>query len=189
MGDVTAVLEQSVSGIKVIKAFATEDLEEKRFVSENAGFFRLMKKTFRYSAATAPVMEILTSLGVAAVLWYGLERVVADELTKGELFSILAAILLMYAPLKRLTKVNNRVQRALGAAERVFEILDTPAEVLDPPNAIELPCSRGQVDFENISFRYDNELVLDDFSLTVKPGEIVAFVGSSGAGKSTIFHC
>ncbi len=187
MGDVTAVLEQSVSGIKVIKAFATEDLEEKRFVSENAGFFRLMKKTFRYSAATAPVMEILTSLGVAAVLWYGLERVVADELTKGELFSILAAILLMYAPLKRLTKVNNRVQRALGAAERVFEILDTPAEVLDPPNAIELPCSRGQVDFENISFRYDNELVLDDFSLTVKPGEIVAFVGSSGAGKSTIF--
>lgn len=186
MGDVTAVLEQSVSGIKVIKAFATEELEQERFVRENAGFFALIKKTFRYSAATAPVMEILTSLGVAAVLWYGLDRVIALELTKGELFSILAAILLMYSPLKRLTKVNNTIQKAMGAAIRVFEILDNPIEILDAEDAVDLPRSRGQVTFDNVTFSYSDDPVLRNFNLSVKRGEIVAFVGASGAGKSTI---
>lgn len=187
MGDVTAVLEQSVSGIKVIKAFATEDLEEQRFVRENAGFFRMIKKTFRYSAATAPVMEILTSLGVAAVLWYGLDRVLAEELTKGELFSILAAILLMYSPLKRLTKVNNTIQKALGAAVRVFEILDSPVEIEDEADASTLPRSSGRVTFDDVTFAYtDDNLVLEHFSLDVEPGEVIAFVGASGAGKSTV---
>jgi len=186
MGDVTAVLEQSVSGIKVIKAFATEELEQERFVRENAGFFALIKKTFRYSAATAPVMEILTSFGVAAVLWYGLDRVIANELTKGELFSILAAILLMYSPLKRLTKVNNSIQKAMGAAVRVFEILDKPIEIVDAEDAVDLPQCQGQVTFDNVTFSYNDEPVLRNFNLSVKRGEIVAFVGASGAGKSTI---
>jgi len=186
MGDVTAVLEQSVSGIKVIKAFATEELEQERFVRENAGFFALIKKTFRYSAATAPVMEILTSFGVAAVLWYGLDRVIANELTKGELFSILAAILLMYSPLKRLTKVNNSIQKAMGAAVRVFEILDKPIEIVDAVDAVDLPQCQGQVTFDNVTFSYNDEPVLRNFNLSVKRGEIVAFVGASGAGKSTI---
>jgi len=186
MGDVTAVLEQSISGIKVIKAFATEEQEQKRFVRENAGFFALIKKTFRYSAATSPVMEILTSFGVAAVLWYGLDRVIAEELTKGELFSILAAILLMYSPLKRLTKVNNTIQRAMGAAVRVFEILDSPIEIRDAEGAVALPRSQGQVIFENVTFSYDEEPVLKNVNLHIERGEIIAFVGASGAGKSTI---
>jgi subfamily B ATP-binding cassette protein MsbA len=186
MGDVTAVLEQSVSGIKVIKAFATEQQEVARFVRENGAFFKLIRKTFRYSAASAPVMEILTSLGVAAVLWYGLDRVSAEVLTKGELFSILAAILLMYTPLKRLTKVNNTIQTALGAASRVFEILDTRIEIRDADNAVPLSGVQGQVQFSHVSFAYDEEPVLFDFNLDVNPGEIIALVGASGAGKSTI---
>jgi len=185
MGNVTSVLEQSFSGIKVIKAFATEGQEEQKFVRENAGFFKFIRKTFRYSAASAPVMEIMTSFGVAAVLWYGLNQVAAEEITKGELFSILAAILLMYSPLKRLTKVNNTIQKAVGAAERVFEVLDNQAEIIDAPDAIDLPRSRGFVEFNNISFAYDDEVVLHDFSVQAKPGEIIALVGSSGAGKST----
>ena len=186
MGNVTSVLEQSFSGIKVIKAFATEDREEQKFVRENAGFFTFIRKTFRYSAASAPVMEIMTSFGVAAVLWYGLNRVVLEAMTKGELFSILAAILLMYTPLKRLTKVNNTIQKAIGAAERVFEALDNQAEIVDAPDAIDLPRSQGYVSFKKVRFAYDDELVLRDFSVQAKPGEVVALVGSSGAGKSTL---
>lgn len=185
MGTLTGVLEQSFSGIKVIKAFATEEREEQKFIRENYGFFTFIRKTFRYSAASAPVMEIMTSFGVAAVLWYGLGRVADEAMTKGELFSILAAILLMYSPLKRLIKVNNTMQKAVGAAERVFEVLDSQIETGDVQGAVELTRSSGHVSFENVGFAYDDELVLRDFSVQAKPGEVIALVGASGAGKST----
>jgi len=186
MGDVTAVLEQTFSGIKVIKAFGTEELEDKKFKQENNSFFRFIRKTFKYDAASSPVIELLTSFGVAAVLWYGLNRVIAEEITKGELFSILAAILMMYTPLKRLTRVNNVVQQALGAGERVFEVLDQQPEIVDAADALELPRSNGYVSFDQVDFSYDTEPVLKGFSIEAKPGEVIALVGPSGAGKSTI---
>lgn len=186
MGRLTAVVEQSFSGIKVIKSFATEDHERDKFAKENADFFRLIRKTFRYDAVSSPIIELMTSLGVAAALWYGLNRVMAEEISKGELFSILAAIVMMYTPLKRLTRVNNIVNQALGASERVFEIIDTQAEINDKAGAIVLPKSRGHVCFENVNFAYEQEWVLRDFSLGVDPGDVVAFVGPSGAGKSTL---
>ena len=185
MGTLTGVLEQSFSGVKVIKAFAAEEREEQKFIRENFRFFTFIRKTFRYSAASAPMMEIMTSFGVAAVLWYGLDRVAADAITKGELFSILAAILLMYSPLKRLIKVNNTMQKAVGAAERVFEVLDSQTETADAENAVDLSRSLGHVSFENVGFAYDDELVLRNFSVQASPGEVIALVGSSGAGKST----
>ncbi len=111
---------------------------------------------------------------------------ISEELTKGELFSILAAILLMYSPLKRLTKVNNAIQKALGAAERVFEVLDSVIDIKDQPGAEVLPRSRGRVSFRNVTFSYHETPVLADFSLAVKPGEVIALVGPSGAGKSTV---
>lgn len=186
MGNLTSVLEQTFSGIKVIKAFGTEDQENAKFQRENASFFRNICKTFKYAALSSPIIELLTSFGVAAVLWYGLNRVMADEITKGELFSILAAILLMYTPLKRLTRVNNAVHQALGAAERVFEILDRQPEIVDAPDAVVLPRSCGHVQFEKVDFAYDDEPVLRNFSLSTGTGEVIALVGPSGAGKSTI---
>ena len=130
-------------------------------------------------------MEIMTSFGVAMVLWYGLGRVADDAMTKGELFSILAAILLMYSPLKRLIKVNNTMQKAVGAAERVFEVLDSQIETGDVQGAVDLARSSGHVSFENVGFAYDDELVLRNFSVQAKPGEVITLVGASGAGKST----
>jgi len=186
MGDLTAVIEQTLSGIKVIKAFGTEAEERKKFEAENQSFYALIRKTFRYDAASSPVIELLTSFGVAAVLWYGLNRVIAEEITKGEMFSILAAIVMMYTPLKRLTRVNNIVQQALGAGERVFEILDQPSELVDAENAICLPRSSGRVRFEKVDFAYDTEPVLRNFSVSAQPGEVIALVGPSGAGKTTI---
>lgn len=185
MGNLTAVLEQSFSGIKVVKAFGTEDHEVRKFVQVNAGFYAFIRKTIRYAAATSPVMEIMTSFGVAFVLWYGLNRVMAEAMTKGELFSILAAILLMYTPLKRLTKVNNDIQKAIGAAERVFEVLDSEIEILDAADAVTLEDCQGYVVFDRVTFAYEEEPVLIDFSVSAAPGEVVALVGQSGAGKST----
>ncbi|RMF44964.1 MAG: lipid A export permease/ATP-binding protein MsbA [Deltaproteobacteria bacterium] len=186
LGEVTKSLEQTLSGIKVIKAFGTEKVEEEAFRRENAGFFRLICKNFRYDAASAPMIEIMTSLGVAVVLWYGLQRIGAGEMTKGELFSILAAIVMMYSPLKRLTRVNNVLQQALGAAERVFELFDTRPEIVDSDEAEDLPAVKGEVVFDRVTFAYEDEPVLREFSLKVAQGKVVALVGPSGAGKSTL---
>lgn len=186
MGDLTAALEQAFSGIKVVKAFAAEEREKKKFFGQNKSYYHFIRKTFKYGALSSPVMELLTAIGVAAVLWYGLNRAMLGEMTQGQLFSVLAAILLMYTPLKRLTKVNNTIQQAMGAADRVFEVLDEKIEVLESAEAIDIGRSRGEVSFDCVTFAYDEQPVLSEFNLHVSPGEVVALVGASGAGKTTV---
>ncbi|WP_432821005.1 ABC transporter ATP-binding protein [Trichloromonas sp.] len=186
LGNLTGVLQESFSGVKVIKAFGSEGVEKKRFFDENLRFYRFMRKALKYDSASAPVIEVLASLGVAAVVWYGLHHVLSGQTTQGELLSFVAAIGMMYGPLKKLTKINNNVQRAVGAAERVFEILDEKADIVDAPDAIDLDRVKGAVVFENVDFRYDSDPVLENFSINASPGEIVAIVGPSGAGKSTL---
>lgn len=186
MGRLSSVLEQTFSGIKVIKSFGNELREHDNFVRENRSYYNFLRKVFKYDSGSSPIMEVLSSFGVAAVLWYGIDRAISGEMSQGQLFSVLTAIMLMYAPLKRLTRVNNLVQQALASAERVFEVLDEPNEILDRPTAINLGRARGEISFENVSFSYGNEPVLKDFTLQVKPGDIVALVGPSGAGKSTL---
>lgn len=185
MGDLTAVLEQSFSGIKVIKAFGAEGQEVSKFIRVNAGFYSFIRKTIRYAAATSPLMEILTSIGIAVVLWYGLNRVFTGAISTGEMFSLLTAIVLLYTPLKRLTKVNNDIQKAVGAAERVFEVFDTVPEIVDTPDSVPLTNCQGHVAFEQVTFAYDEEPVLANFSVSAAPGEVIALIGPSGAGKST----
>lgn len=186
MGDLTSALEQAFSGIKVIKSFATEEKELGQFRRQNQSYYRLIRKTLKYEALSSPVVELLTSIGAAAALWYGLERVMSGAMTQGQLFSVLTAITLMYAPLKHLVKVNNVIQRALGAAERMFEIIDEEPEIVDRPDALELGRCQGAVDFEGVNFAYEDEIVLQDFTAALRPGEVVALVGPSGAGKTTL---
>lgn len=186
MGLLTSALNQAFAGIKVVKAFATEEHEKEKFFNQNRGYYHFIRKTIKYSALSSPVMEVLTAIGIATVLWYGLNRVLTGEMTQGQLFSVLAAILLMYTPLKRLTKVNNTVQQAMGGAERIFEVMDETPDIVESEAALTLSSCRGEVCFEDVYFSYGNEPVIRNFNLRVAPGEVVALVGPSGAGKSTI---
>jgi len=186
IGNLTRLLQEALSGIKVIKAFGTEKHEDSRFAEENLRFYHFLRKVLKYDSAAAPVIEILASLGIGAVLWYGLHRVQAGGMTQGDLTSILAAIMMMYAPVKRLTKVSNTIQRSMGAAERVFELMDEEPEITDAAAAVELQHVQGIIDFDQVDFGYEDEPVLHGFSLKINPGEVVALVGPSGGGKSTI---
>lgn len=186
LGDLTAVLQESFSGVKVIKAFGAEAYEMVRFRAENLAFYRFIRKTLKYDSASAPVIEVLASLGIAGIFWYGLSRVMSGAITQGELFAFAASVLMMYTPVKRLIKVNNNIQRSLGAAERVFEVLDEIPDIEDLPGAAKLLRVQGTVEFRQVSFAYDDEPVLKDVSLQASPGEVVALVGPSGAGKSTV---
>ena len=187
ISNLTSILQESFSGIKVVKAFGTEEAEQHKFHSENKDYYQRMKKVIRYDSATAPIMELLSSFGAAGVLWYGIHRVMVGDITKGALMSFIAAMGMMYGPMKRLIKTNNILQKAIGAAERVFEMLDTPCDIVDADNAFALPRSQGHVSFNNVQFSYDdNEPVLRDFTVDVAPGKMIALVGASGAGKSTL---
>jgi ATP-binding cassette, subfamily B, bacterial MsbA len=186
MGSLTTVLEQTFSGIKVIKTFGMEKQEGEKFRNKNRAYYSFLRKVFKYDAASSPLIEIISSLGVATVLWYGLSRVMEGSMTQGELFSVIAAILLMYTPVKRLTRINNAVQQAIGAAERVFEVLEQKPEVVEQPGAVDIGRSRGEVVFKGVNFAYDGEPVLRNLNLSASAGEVVALVGPSGAGKSTV---
>ena len=186
LGNLTAVLQESFAGVKVIKAFGTEAYETIRFQAENLSFYKFIRKTLKYDSASAPIIEILASLGIAGVFWYGLHRVITGAITQGELFAFIASVLMMYGPVKRLIKINNSIQRSIGAAERVFEVLDEIPDVKDAPLARALPRVKGQVEFKRVTFGYDDDLVLNDICLQAEPGQVVALVGPSGAGKSTL---
>jgi len=186
LGILTQFLQESLSGIKVIKAFGTENFEKQRFYKENRRFYHLIRKVIKYSAATSPLIEIISSCGVGAVLWYGIHRVTSGAMTQGDLTSFVAAMLMMYAPLKRLIRISNTIQGTLGAAERVFELMDEEPDITDKPSALQAPRSSGSIKFDKVSFAYENEQVIHDLSFDIQSGEIVALVGPSGGGKSTI---
>jgi len=186
MGSLTSVLQETLSGIKVVKSFGMEEFESQRFRRENLAFYRFLRKVIKYDSLATPIVELLGALGVAMVFWYGLHRVFSGAITQGELFSFMAAVIMTYTPLKRLTKVVNRIQRSVGAAERVFEVIDEKPDIVEAPDAVSLERARGEVRFENVTFAYEELPVLRDFSFRVFPGEMVALVGPSGVGKSTI---
>ncbi|HZV81165.1 MAG TPA: lipid A export permease/ATP-binding protein MsbA [Geobacteraceae bacterium] len=186
MGDLSSVLQETFSGIKVIKAFGLEEREIEKFRNRNNEFYGFVRKSIKYDSASTPVMEIITSLGVAGVVWIGGYSVISGKMTSSEFFSFITAMALVYAPVKRLNNSYNILQRAMGAAERVFEIIDQQPDIVDPNNPVRVERANGEVTFDRVCFSYGEDPVLHEISLNARKGEIIALVGPSGGGKTTL---
>lgn len=185
--DITAILQETISGIRVIKSFAREDYETNRFKQENFFNFRAQMKTSQLLATLTPVIEFLSAIGVTVIIWYGGMEVINGNLTSGALIAFLIYVVNLSNPVKRLSKVYGNIQKSLAAAERVFDILDTEPDIKDMPGAVDLPVVEGHVALQQVSFAYSSgQYALREVSLEVKPGQTVAIVGPSGAGKTTI---
>ena len=185
--DITSVLQESVSSARVVKSFVREQYEIERFEKENEANLKANLKNAKYMATLTPTIEFVAALGVTLILWYGGNNVIAGETTAGSLVAFLAYAVNISNPIKRITRVSGHIQKALAAAQRVFDVLDLPEEVKDLPDAKALPAVTGSVSFEHVTFSYNaGDEILHDLSFSAKPGQAIGLVGPSGAGKSTI---
>ena len=185
--DITSVLQESISSVRVIKSFAREEFEIERFKKENHQNFRAQMKNSQIMATLTPLIEFLAAIGVTAIIWYGGREVINGNLTAGSLIAFLVYAVNLSNPIKRLSRVYGNIQKALAAAERVFDVLDTQPDIEDMPGAATLAKIDGRVEFNHVTFEYKpGEPALHQVQLTVEPGQVVAIVGPSGAGKTTI---
>ena len=185
--DITSVLQETVSSARVVKSFVREQYEISRFDKENMANFKANMRNTKYRATLTPTIEFVAAVGVTMILWYGGHNVIQGETTAGALVAFLAYAVNISNPIKRITRSVGHIQKALAAAQRVFDLMDMGEEIKDIPGAQALPPVVGTVSFEHVSFSYDrNEEVLHDLSFDVKPGQAIGLVGPSGAGKSTV---
>ncbi|UCF94574.1 MAG: ABC transporter ATP-binding protein, partial [Desulfobacterales bacterium] len=187
LGDINAKLQDNLSGIRVIQAFAREDLERQRFTAESEAYYHARVRGIRYWSVFFPAIRFLGAMGTVIVLGVGAMMVLEGELSLGTLVAFLAYITSFYEPINRLTEVDNIFQEAIAAGERIFELLDETSDVKDAPDAFDAPDIRGAMAFQHVYFRYGTgDKVLHDISFQMAPGEMVALVGPSGAGKTSI---
>jgi subfamily B ATP-binding cassette protein MsbA len=185
------VAGEAFTGHRIVKAFGAEQREAARFVEASASLFKTNLKVTRVLALLPPLMEFLGGVAIAGALWYGSREIQAGRLTPGEFTSFVAALLLMYTPIKKLSRVNATLQQAAAASERIFEVLDTHTEVHERPGAAGMPPFTGAIEFREVSFAYEDghgRSTLRDVSFGVRAGQMVAIVGRSGAGKTTLVN-
>ncbi len=187
IADITALLQESISSIRVVKSFVREDYEIKRFQVENELNFQAMMKNVRLTSLLTPTVEFLAALAVTLIVWFGGYEVVNGIMSAGALVAFLTYAVNLANPVKRLSRIYGRMQQAMAAIDRIFFVLDLEETVNDKPDAKILPPVAGKVTVEHVTFSYDEKHnALDDVTFEVSPGQMIAFVGPSGAGKSTI---
>lgn len=185
------VTAEAFTGHRIVKAFGAETFEEDKFRAASSEVYRTNMKVTGAVAALPPLMEFLGGIGIAGALWYGSREIATDRLTSGEFTSFMGALILMYGPVKKLSRVNAGIQQAIASAQRIFETMDVETEVQNRPHAKPLGRLQENITFQNVGFQYEtdpNKWILRDINLTVRSGEIVAIVGLSGAGKTTLAH-
>ncbi len=185
----TTRVEQNLLGARIVKAFAQEEAEIARFEQENDRWFHLSRLAARLRALNVPLIDMMASLGTVVVLWYGGSLVIREALTLGELVAFSTYLSQLVQPVRRMGMIIPAIAMAASAGERIFEILDAVSEVQEAPDAVPLPPVKGHVRFENVSFAYfRRHRVLDRVSLEARPGQVVALLGATGSGKSTIIN-
>ncbi|MEK6613937.1 MAG: lipid A export permease/ATP-binding protein MsbA [Candidatus Binatota bacterium] len=185
-GNLTNLLQESIQGNRIVKAFGMEKYEIDRFQEENQRVFKQSIRGSRTQSVVTPAMELLASLAIGAVVWYGGSSVIAGGRTQGEFMAFITAMFLMYQPFKHLTRTYTTIQQGLAGAERIFEVLDEESEIKDRADAQPISGFSRMIEFHDVSFGYGDELVLNNINLKIRAGEMVALVGMSGVGKSTL---
>ncbi len=199
MADLNVFLHETFTGTKVVKIFSMESFERQRFRKRAETLFRLGMKTTIAKSLSSPVMEFLGGIGIAFIIWFGGSRVISGASTPGTFFSFLTAVMMLYDPIKKLSTLNNTIQEGIAALTRIYDVLERPSEIEDPINPAQFESNLqsggvgkdpGGVRFENVTFSYnpDEEPVLRDVSLRVDPGEVLALVGMSGGGKTSLVN-
>ncbi|MBV6446005.1 MAG: Lipid A export ATP-binding/permease protein MsbA [Ignavibacteriaceae bacterium] len=190
IADITSVIQETVSGVKIVKAFATENYENNRFNEETQSYFKMVLRITRIRNLSSPITEILSVMVGVVIIYYGGTLVLDNNQIKAsEFLGFLFAIFQLLPPIKELSGVNNRIQESSAAGDRIFEIIDTQPDIVDKEDALSVGSFEGEISFENVTFAYPDEpdvKVLSDLTFSIKKGEVVALVGPSGSGKSTL---
>ena len=188
-GELNTILQETISGVRVVKAFGMEEYEKLRYRGASDQVFRSFMRIWRIDALTSPVLEVLGSVGIVIAFWAGGYLVLTRGLTPGAFMAFLGALGSLYQPVKRIGQINNMVQRGMAGAARVFELMDHRPESLERPDAVTLGRMQEGIAFHNVSFGYEpDRIILQGITFSAKLGEIVAIVGSSGAGKTTLVN-
>jgi subfamily B ATP-binding cassette protein MsbA len=188
VGELNAFLQETFLGAKIVKAFGREPYEKQRFADKTFGIFRLEMRQALARSLSSPVNEVLAGIGIALIIWYGGSHVIQGSYSTGTFLSFMAAVLMLYEPIKKLSKLNNTLQQGLAATDRIFDILDHRPEIRDPQDPVQLESRPHRVVFDRVYFRYDRQMVLQGIDLAVEPGEVLALVGTSGGGKTSLVN-
>ncbi len=188
MADISAFMHETFSGNKIVKGFGMEAYEKKRFFDKTARLFGLEMQETKARVVTSPINLFLGGLAAALIIWYGGLKVVAGTYTAGTFFSFLTAVLLLYKPVKDLSKFNNAIQRGLSATDRIFDVIEQDTGIPEDPHPVEIETRPHRVAFEHVYFKYDEDMVLRDVNLEVDPGKVLAIVGMSGGGKTSLVN-
>ncbi len=187
MADITSMLQESISAIRVVKSFVREAYEIKRFEKQNLLNFQAAMRNVKLMSLLTPTVEFLAAVAVTFIVWFGGYEVVNETITAGELVAFLTYAVNLANPVKRLSRVYGTIQKAMAAADRVFDVMDMDEQIKDRPDAKVLPDIDGRVVFDDVTFSYkEGQHALTHVSLTAEPGQMIALVGPSGSGKSTI---
>ena len=187
MADINNLVQETFTGIGIVKAFVMEHFEVARFKAATHKLLHTNMRWVRAQAATPPLMDLLTMVTVSGLLLYERNAILHHTQTLGDFLGFVYALFKMGEPIKRLTGVNNAIQQAVGASEQVFQFLQVTPEVQDKPGAVELPPFNQEIVFDHVDFEYEPGVpLLQDVNLRIRKGEVVALVGSSGAGKTTL---